>query len=223
MTLLKSRRAEALSGETKSLVIFVHGFGADGSDLISLSSFLAEHLPNTSFVAPNAPHRCSVNPAGYEWFPIPWIDGTPEERAKTTLYDTAALFGDWLDRIMQEEGLTSAETALFGFSQGTMLSLHHGVRRREPLAGIVGFSGRLLEPETLSQAAVSKPPVLLVHGDMDMVVPPSDMPAAQLALLSAGFEVDTHVSHGMGHGIAPDGLGKAVQFLQRRLPGQGLR
>ncbi len=218
MTTLASKRSGAISGNTKSLVIFVHGYGADGSDLISLSSALSPHLPDTSFVAPNAPHRCSVNPGGFEWFPIPWIDGTPEARAREAVYETAVLFDAWLDHIMQEEGVTSAETALFGFSQGTMLSLHQGVRRSEPVAGIVGFSGRLLEPETLSQEAVSKPPILLVHGDSDMVVPPSDMPAAEKALIAAGFEVETHTSLGMGHGIAPDGLGKAVQFLQRRLP-----
>lgn len=207
-----------MSGESKSLVIFVHGFGADGGDLISLSSVLGPHLPDTSFVAPNAPHRCSVNPGGYEWFPIPWIDGTPEAVARDVFYETAALFDGWLDQIMLEENVTSAETILFGFSQGTMLSLHQGVRRRDTLAGIVGFSGRLLHPETLSQEAVSRPPVLLVHGDLDMVVPPSDMPAAEKALLAAGFEVETHISQGMGHGIAPDGLGKAVQFMQRHLP-----
>ncbi len=218
MTILNSRRVDAISRENKSLVIFVHGYGADGADLISLSSALAPHLPDTCFVAPNAPHRCSVNPAGYEWFPIPWIDGTPEARAQEEFYETAALFDAWLDEIMQEEKVTSAQTFLFGFSQGTMLSLHQGVRRRDTLAGIVGFSGRLLHPETLLQEAVSKPPILLVHGDMDMVVPPSDMPAAQKALLSAGFEVETHTSIGMGHGIAPDGLGKAVQFMQRHLP-----
>lgn len=218
MTILSSRRSAPLSGETKSLVIFVHGYGADGSDLISLSAALQDHLPDTSFVAPNAPHRCSVNPTGYEWFPIPWIDGTSEVRAKEAIYETAAQFDAWLDHIIQEEGVTSAETALFGFSQGTMLSLHQGVRRREPLAGIVGFSGRLLEPEALRQAAVSKPPVLLVHGDMDMVVPASDMSEAQQALLAEGFDVETHMSFGMGHGIAPDGLGRAVQFLKHRLP-----
>lgn len=217
MTTLSSKRSGAISGEPKSLVIFVHGYGADGSDLISLSSALAPHLPDTSFVAPDAPHRCTVNPGGFEWFPIPWIDGTPEARAREAFYETAALFEDWLVHIMREENVTSAETVLFGFSQGTMLSLHQGVRRRDPLAGIVGFSGRLLEPETLSQEAVSKPPILLVHGDKDMVVPSSDMPAAQKALAGAGFEVETHTSHGMGHGIAPDGLGKAVQFLQSRL------
>ena len=218
MTILASRRSGAISGDTKSLVIFVHGYGADGSDLISLASALGPHLPDTSFVAPDAPHRCSVNPGGFEWFPIPWIDGTPEERAREAVFETAALFDTWLDHIMEEEGVSSSETALFGFSQGTMLSLHQGVRRQEPLAGIVGFSGRLLEPETLSREVVSKPPVLLVHGDMDMVVPPSDMPAAEKALIAAGFDVETHTSQGTGHGIAPDGLGKAVQFLRRRLP-----
>jgi phospholipase/carboxylesterase len=218
VTILKSRRSGALSGKSKSLVVFVHGYGADGSDLISLSSALAPHFPDTSFVAPNAPHRCGLNPMGYEWFPIPMIDGTSEARAREAMYETAALFDAWLDQTMQEEEVASAETVLFGFSQGTMLSLHQGVRRRDQLAAIVGFSGRLLHPEVLAHEATSKPPILLVHGDMDVVVPPSDMPAAHNSLTEAGFEVDTHLSRGMGHGIAPDGLGRAIQFLQAKLP-----
>ena len=218
MTSLMSRRAGAHSGENNSLVVFVHGFGADGSDLIPLSAALAPHLPNTSFVAPDAPHRCSVNPMGREWFPIPWIDGTSEAYTKRMMLETAALFDAWLDETIKAENVTSEQTVLFGFSQGTMLSLHQGVRRKNQLGAIIGFSGRLLEPDALAAEVVSKPPILLVHGDKDAVVSYEDMPAAQNALSAAGFDVNTHTSYGMGHGIAPDGLSRAVQFLQGRLP-----
>jgi len=124
----------------------------------------------------------------------------------------------WLDKVMAEEGVTPAQTVLFGFSQGTMMSLHVAPRRAEAFAGVVGFSGRLLDPDTLQAEAVSKPPVLLVHGDQDDMVPIASLPEAADALTAAGFEVYTHVSKGTGHGIAPDGLGVALQFMQEKLP-----
>ncbi len=219
MATLNSNHVNALSGSTNSLVVFVHGYGADGSDLLSLAPSLASVLPDTKFVAPNAPHRCTANPMGFEWFPIPWIDRSSEARSLRGLYRSADIFGEWLDQIIEGSGVTPECTVLFGFSQGTMMSLHHGLRREATLAGIVGFSGRLMVPETLQSEKRSKPPILLVHGDIDTVVPPSEMPVVQQALSDAGLDVDTHVSRGMGHGIAPDGLGRAVQFIKSCLIG----
>ena len=123
----------------------------------------------------------------------------------------------YLDEAMAEEGVTAAETALIGFSQGTMMSLYVAPRRTEQVAGIVGFSGRLLPGEDLQKEAVSKPPVLLVHGDMDDMINVSEMSVAETTLRGAGFDVASHVSRGIGHGIAPDGLGLAVRFLMERL------
>jgi phospholipase/carboxylesterase len=118
---------------------------------------------------------------------------------------------------MAEEGVEAASTALLGFSQGTMMSLHVAPRRPRPLAAVVGFAGRLLSPDSLADDVVSKPPILLIHGDMDDVVPPSSMPEAAEALGAAGFEVFAHVPRGTPHGIAPDGLGVALAFLRERL------
>ncbi|MBR9864007.1 MAG: prolyl oligopeptidase family serine peptidase [Rhodobacteraceae bacterium] len=216
MALLESHRRAAKSGNTKSLVIFVHGYGADGNDLISLADPLAEHMPDTVFYAPDAPNRCTMNPMGYEWFPIPRMDGSTEEAARAGMEEAVALLGDWLVETMKAEGVTAAQTVLVGFSQGTMMSLHVGPRLSDKLAGIVGFSGRLLAPEAIGEV-VNKPPVLLVHGDMDDVVPPSSMPEAAEVLSGAGFEVYTHVSKGTAHGIAPDGLGLALQFMMEKL------
>ena len=216
MALLESHRRAAKSGKTKSLVIFVHGYGADGNDLISLADPLAEHMPDTVFYAPDAPNRCTMNPMGYEWFPIPRMDGSTEEAARAGMEEAVALLGDWLVETMKAEGVTAAQTVLVGFSQGTMMSLHVGPRLSDKLAGIVGFSGRLLAPEAIGEV-VNKPPVLLVHGDMDDVVPPSSMPEAAEVLSGAGFEVYTHVSKGTAHGIAPDGLGLALQFMMEKL------
>jgi phospholipase/carboxylesterase len=216
MALLKSHRRAPKSGVTKSLVIFVHGYGADGNDLISLSDPLSEHMRDTVFYAPDAPNRCQMNPSGYEWFPIPRMDGSSAAAAAAGLEKAADLLAGWLTETMAAEGVTAAQTVLVGFSQGTMISLHVGPRRADQLAGIVGFSGRLLAPERLGEVQ-SKPPILLVHGDIDEVVPPISMPEAADALTGAGFEVFTHVSQGTGHGIAPDGLGLALQFMKDKL------
>ncbi len=218
MSLLKSHRRAAKSGTAKTLAIFVHGYGADGNDLISLSEPLGEHLPDTVFYAPDAPNPCQMSPMGREWFPIPWIDGSSEEVARAGMDEAVQIFNDWFDETMQTEGMDAAHTFLIGFSQGTMMSLHVAPRRDEPLAGVVGFSGRLLEPETLAAEIKSRPPVLLVHGDADDVVPPSSLPEAAEALSKAGFEVYTHISKGTGHGIAPDGLGVALQFITQKMP-----
>lgn len=214
---LKSEKVAAKSGRADSLVVFIHGYGADGNDLIGLADPMAEHLPNTTFVSPHAPNMCTMNPMGKEWFPIPMIDMTSEAFAREIMLKSVEQFQGWLDAQIVAEGVTPDRVVLVGFSQGTMLSLHVGPRRADQVAGIVGFSGRLLEAETLKEEMLTKPPVLLIHGDMDMVVPPTDMPKAALALAEAGIPVETHVSNGMAHGIAPDGLGLAVQFIQAQL------
>jgi phospholipase/carboxylesterase len=216
MTSLTGPSRAAASGTADSLVIFLHGYGADGSDLIGLAEPLAPHLPRTRFLAPNAPERCPGNPFGYQWFPIPWMDGTPEAVARAAAVRAFAALDRYLDEVAAE-GMPPERTVLFGFSQGTMMALHVGLRRRAALAGIVGFSGRLLEPESLVDEIRSRPPVLLVHGDQDPVVPFESLAEAEAGLAAAGVPVASHVSRGVAHGIAPDGLGLAVRFIQERL------
>ena len=206
----------AKSGNGKYLVVFVHGYGADGNDLIGLADPLAEHLPDVVFHAPNAPQRCTGNPMGYQWFPIPWLDGSSEADAAEGMASAAALLNDWLDETMKAEGVDEAHTLLVGFSQGTMMSLHIAPRRAEPLAGVVGFSGRLLAAETLEDEAQSHLPILLIHGDQDEVVPLQSLPEAADALTKVGYEVYTHISKGTGHGIAQDGLQLALQFIMQQ-------
>lgn len=219
MRALQSERRGAARGRAKSIVVFVHGYGADGADLLGLADPLAPHLPDTAFYAPDAPEPCAGNPMGRQWFPIPWLDGSSEEAARQGLLAAASDLNGFLDGLLAEEGLPPAALALVGFSQGAMMSLHIAPRRAVALAGVVAISGRLLQPEVLEEEAVVKPPVLLVHGDQDPVVPFQDMSLAGNALLTAGFETYGHVMQGMGHGIAPDGLGVTLQFLKERLPG----
>lgn len=215
---LSCERREPASGELRSAVIFLHGYGANGADLIGLADVLGEYMPDTLFLAPDAPEQCVGNPFGLQWFPIPWIDGSSEETAAAGLMAAAQDLQAFLDGVMVEEDLLPEQVVLFGFSQGTMMALHVAPRRDEAVAGVVAFSGRLLEPELLADEAVCRPAVLLVHGDADEVVPVAALPQAAEALQKAGWsEVYAHVMKGTGHGIANDGLGVALAFMRRQL------
>jgi phospholipase/carboxylesterase len=209
----------ARNGKATSMVIFLHGYGADGADLLGLADPLAPHLPGTVFLAPDAPEPCAGNPFGRQWFPIPWLDGSSEEAARAGVRSASDDLNAFIDERLAEAGLPDAALAVVGFSQGTMMALHVLPRRAKPVAGIVGFSGRLLEPDSLAGATRSRPPVLLVHGDADPMVPFAEMGNAGRALTAAGFETYAHVMKGTGHGIAPDGLSVALAFLKDRLPG----
>ena len=215
-TLEFGRRAAA-SGQGDSLVIFLHGYGADSNDLLGLADPLAQHLPNTVFVAPDAPERSTVNPMGFQWFPIPWLDGSPEDLAAAAMARAATELDAFLDAMLEAEDLTPDRVVIIGFSQGTMMALHVALRRDTPFVGIVGFSGRLMEPELLADEIRARPPVLLIHGDADDVVPPQSLPEAAEALQGAGVDVYAHVMKGTGHGIAPDGLSVALAFTRQCL------
>lgn len=209
---------EPVSGHLRSAVVFLHGYGANGADLLSLADPLGEHLPDTKFFAPDAPEACAGAPMGFQWFPIPWIDGSSEEESRAGMMRAADDLNAFLDGVMVDEDLLPEQVAIVGFSQGTMMALHVAPRREDPVAAIAAFSGRLLEPELLADEVVSRPPVLLIHGDADDVVPPQSLPLAAEALQEAGWkEVYAHVMKGTGHGIAPDGLSVALAFLRERL------
>ena len=217
-TLKFGRRAPA-SGQAKSLVMFLHGYGADGADLLGLADVLAPHLPDTVFMAPDAPEPCIGAPMGRQWFPIPWLDGSSPVAAAAGLAASADDLDAFLDARLAEEGLPPAALALFGFSQGAMMALHVAPRRAVPVAAVVACSGRLLAPERLDAETRVRPPILLMHGDADPVVPFADMNAAGTILAAAGFAVWAHVMEGTGHGIAPDGLSATLGFLSDNLPG----
>ena len=215
---LNAGRKKPLSGELRSCVVFLHGYGANGADLLGLADPLAEHMPDTLFLAPDAPEACAGAPMGYQWFPIPWIDGSSEEEAAMGLRRAADDLNAFLDGVMVDEDLLPEQVMVFGFSQGTMMALHVLPRREDEVAGIVAFSGRLLEPELLADELQCRPPILLIHGDQDDVVPPQSLPQAAEALQEAGWkEVYAQIMKGTGHGIAPDGLQVALAFMRDRL------
>ena len=215
---LQASRKEPVSGTIRSVVVFLHGYGANGADLLGLADPLGEHLPDTLFIAPDAPEDCAGAPMGFQWFPIPWIDGSSEEESERGMRAAVDDLNAFLDGVLVDEDLLPEQMVLFGFSQGTMMALEVAPRREDELAGVVAFSGRLLAPEGLVDEAVRKPPSLLGHGDEDDVVPPHSLPEAAEALQKAGFkEVYAHIMKGTGHGIAPDGLSVALAFMRDKV------
>ena len=214
---LKNHIKQALSGNADSLIVFLHGYGADGQDLLGLADALNVHLPNTIFMSPDAPNQSSVNPLGYEWFPIPRLDGSSLEQARISRDNANELLSLFLDKIENDTGIPSEKTFLFGFSQGCMMSLHLAPRKNKRIAGVIGIAGMMMQPELLEKEVKQKPPVLLVHGDQDDVVPFEELKIAADALVKSEFEVYTLTSKGTGHSIGEDALRAALQFIKNIL------
>lgn len=215
MRALKSDNRAAVSGKADALVVFLHGYGADGADLLGLADVLGPHLPGAAFAAPDAPEACRGG-YGRQWFPIPWLDGSSEAAAAAGLAAASDDLNAYLDQQLAAHSLSADRLCLIGFSQGAMMAMHVAPRRAQAMAGVVAISGRLLEAERLDEVTC-KPPILLIHGDADEVVPFGNMAYAGQMLTKAGFDTFGHVMTGTGHGIAPDGLQAALGFLAERL------
>ncbi len=205
------RWGPASGGEAKQLVILLHGLGADGADLIGLAPHWGDILPDAAFVAPNAPFPCDMAPMGYQWFSA---QDRSDEGRLVAAQAIAPTLNAFIDAELAQTGLGAENMALVGFSQGTMMSLYVVPRRAEEMAAVVGYSGRLLAPELLAAEAVSKPPVMLIHGEMDDLVPFTSMAEAEEGLEAAGFSVQSLACPGLGHGIDPSGLQHGGAFLK---------
>ena len=200
-----------LSGTSaKQLIIFCHGYGADGNDLIGLANYFQQALPDAYFISPNAPETCPMNPTGYQWFDFTSND--PDLIWKK-VNDAGIILNEFIDSKLNELKLTDKDLSLVGFSQGTMISLHVGLRRNKAMSSIVGFSGRLIREDTLKREMNAKPPIYLIHGDQDPMVPYSDTINATKILKDLDVNVQSHISLNTPHSIAQDGLEIAIQFL----------
>ena len=204
----------AAGGPPRQLVVLLHGVGADGQDLVGLAPMLARDLPHARFVAPDGPEPCDLAPYGRQWFSLQ--DRRPE-RMLAGIVRTAPLLDAFLDEELARYGLTDADLALLGFSQGTMMSLHVGPRRPRAMACILGFSGALVGGEALPDEARSRPPVMLVHGDADDVVPVQALFGAMDALQAAEIPVQWIVRPGLPHSIDPEGIAAGGRFLREML------
>ncbi len=223
MAELDGPRIAARSGTARQLVVFLHGYGADGNDLIEIGRAWQNLLPDAAFVSPHAPRPCGQAPVGREWFPLTFRD--PDERWNG-VNAAAPVLNAFLDAELQRVQLPPSALALVGFSQGTMMALHVGLRLAVAPAAIVGYSGMLvvpenIEPEKFTAEIKSKPPVLLLHGDEDQLIPVQALMHAAQGLASLELPVEWHISPGLGHGIDQEGLRQGGEFLARRFRNPG--
>lgn len=198
------------SGSVKKLVIFLHGYGSNGDDLMGLAPMMEDALPDVQFLSPNAIAPCGMGGGGYEWFQL--VDRSPEARLKGTL-EAAPKLDAYITAQRDRFGLSDGDIALVGFSQGTMMALHVAPRRAQALAGVVGFSGMLSGGV---EGIRSQPPISLIHGEWDDVVPFGAMAVAAEALKEAGLSVETHARPHLPHSIDPEGIDIAVTFLRKQ-------
>ena len=207
---LDGPRQPPRSGKPQKLVILAHGYGSNGNDLIGLAPYFARALPDAVFVSPNAPEPVPGYQGGYQWFPLSRLD--PQTTA-AGVRGAAPALDRFIDAELKRYALPASACALVGFSQGTMMSLHVGLRRPEPLGAVIGFSGMLAAPDALGAEIKSRPPVLLLHGDSDEMLPPMLTERAAEVLRQHGVKTRMHIAQGVGHGIDQTGLSHAARFL----------
>lgn len=208
--MLNGPRLPAARGPATHLVVLCHGYGADGNDLIGLAPLWQRLMPTVAFAAPNAPERCAGAPMGFQWFSISRID---PHAMKAGVEGAAAGLEAFLEAELARHELPPERLALVGFSQGTMMSLHVGLRRKAKLAAIVGYSGMLTDTEALAPGAHDAPPILLIHGDADQMIPVDFLFSSAAALGRAGAAVQWHISPQVGHSIDQQGLALGGAFL----------
>lgn len=217
-----AQRKPASGKAAKQLVLLLHGWGADGHNLIDLADVLARDLPDAHFIAPNAPFVCEVNPYGFQWFSL--MDRSPDHML-AGIRKASDLLNEFIDQQLtllepsptgrgQGEGI---KLALVGFSQGTMVALHTALRRTPQIAAVAGFSGSLIAPDVLGKEIKARPPVCLIHGNMDDVVPYASLAHASENLQAHGVSIETHTRPFLGHSIDMEGITIAGKFLREKL------
>lgn len=210
---LSGPAAPPLSGKpARHMVILLHGLGVDGNDLFGLVPSLAPHVPDAAFAAPHAPFPCDMAPYGRQWFSLQ--DLSPD-LLLAQLNAIAPLVDAFIDEHLAAHGLSDADLALVGFSQGTMTALHVGLRRPRPCAGLIGFSGALIDDDHLAAEIRCRPRTLLIHGEDDTVVNPSRLVRAEAVLTALGVPVQAHLRPGLEHAIDEEGLKLAADFLRQ--------
>jgi phospholipase/carboxylesterase len=212
--------------DIQSLVIFLHGFGADGDDLISLTPYFAQSLPNTAFHAPHGADICEISPFGRQWFSLAKSDpdymrrnATTQEAAFELMYDEACdaapIIEHYIDTCAENYGLTRANVTLVGFSQGTMMALHIGLRSQIKFQSLIGFSGALVGRSRLPKDIITKPDTLLIHGDHDEMLPVNAVKLAEVGLIDAGVKTTVFIRPNLPHSIDQEGVDEAIRHIKK--------
>jgi len=215
ITTLLSVESQPKSGKkAKSLVILLHGLGADADDLYGIIPEFDKHLPDTHFISVNAPYPCDMMPFGRQWFSMTtWTESAILEGLKTV----EPILNNYIEEQKSRFSIEDKDIALLGFSQGSILSIHTALRRKTTLAGVLAYSGMIIAPQTLKTELQSKTPICMVHGTFDFVVPFAQFNSSVEALETYHIPHEAHPINGLAHGIDPQGINIGVNFLKKQL------
>jgi phospholipase/carboxylesterase len=206
---------EPLSKEKpKSAVILCHGYGGDGKDISILANYWRAHLPNTIFICPDAPEKCAASPSGFQWFDL--MDQTPEQVLSKSLVAETKL-NKLIDEVKKRNNLLANQIIIGGFSQGCMISLQVGIKRKDTINSIVGYSGRIIDVEHLGKNINSKPNIILMHGDIDQIVPVNSLLEAKDFFNKNNYEIESQIFKNCEHRIPTEGSSLGLQFIKKHL------
>ena len=198
----------------KSAVILCHGYGGDGKDISILANYWRAHLPNTIFICPDAPEKCAASPTGFQWFDL--MDQTPEQVLSKSLVAESKL-NKLIDEVKDKNNLLANQIVIGGFSQGCMISLQTGIKRKDTINSIIGYSGRIIDTEHLGKNIISKPNILLMHGDSDQIVPINSLLEAKDFFNKNNYEIDSQIFKNCEHRISTEGSSLGLQFIKKHL------
>ena len=200
--------------DVKNIVVLFHGYGGDGNDISMLALNWKRHMSNTIFICPNGHEQCSINPGGYQWFDL--TKDNPNHILKESLKAEEKI-KEFLGEIKKEYNLDNDKITLSGFSQGCMISINIGLTSEKPFSSIVGFSGKIIEPNNLKSRRKNSTSILLIHGDQDDIVPPSYLLEAKDFLLRENINVDTHLIKNCGHHIPVEASSIALNYILKKI------
>ena len=198
----------------KNAVILCHGYGGDGKDISLLASYWRTYLPDTLFVCPDAPERCAVSSTGFQWFDL--MDQTKDQVLVKSLVAEIKL-NLLIDEVMNNNNLKAEKVAIGGFSQGCMISLQTGIKRKDKINSIIGYSGKIIDTDHLQNNINSRPDIILMHGDKDEIVPVSFFLEAKEFLNKNNYKVESKIFKNCEHRIPTEGSSLGLDFLKKNL------
>ena len=198
----------------QSAVILCHGYGGDGKDISILGNYWRAHLPDTIFICPDAPEKCAASPSGFQWFDL--IDQTPEQVLSKALVSESKL-NKLIDEVKNKNELSANQIIIGGFSQGCMISLQTGIKRKDTINSVIGYSGRIIDKDHLEKNIVSKPNIILMHGDLDQIVPVNSLLEAKDFFNKNNYKIETQIFKNCEHRIPTEGSSLGLQFIKKHL------